>query len=76
MKLICNGGGANQYLLSESGSIIIEGFGYSQAFCGTTEADWIARITNNIEKAKLVTITGSTLVISGGGAYNLTFTKQ
>ena len=72
----CNGGGAESYVYTESGTLIFNGVIVTTAVCSATENDWEGRIVNGIKNAYHGSISGNTLNILTNGNYGITLTRM
>lgn len=78
IKVVCNNGKADRYLVSETGAVIIDGFASTSLACSpiALSNEWDKRIRNVINNANHIKITGSLMTINGLDDYSLTLTKE
>ena len=78
IKIVCNGGIAQQYLVSEAGGIFIDNIFTTSVVCSnaTLSNTWRTRIRNTLDNANHVTISGNSMTLYGTDDYNLTLTRE
>ena len=74
--LVCNAGKADLVLVSESGSLLIDGLQTTNVVCVPALAqEWSGIIRNVVENANHVYINGSSMTIKGADLYSLKLKK-
>lgn len=77
LKIVCNSGIANRYLVSESGGILIQEISTTELICENVSSSqvWTNRILNTLSDANYVVIDGNTMSLFGTDGFSISLER-
>ena len=78
IKIVCNQGKANAYLVSETGSIYIRDVSTTNVVCSNASLSqvWTNRILNTLDAERNMVINGNQMTLYGTDDFSISLTKQ